>query len=142
MRSLGDDKKAQYEIAHVQNYVWIKKKDLIVYGCYSGSNRNYEKGCQRTFIGLVGTGNRETQAKWRNLQFECEKMDFFSHEYGNWVCAIMKKRVKKRVVGTIIQVGSLKKLDAPSISIADYNELNEEVDDVYFEGRTGRFALG
>lgn len=37
------------------------------------------------------------EIKWRNIPFDCDKCDLFSNTNGKWVCAIMKKRVKKKV---------------------------------------------
>jgi hypothetical protein len=61
--------------------------------------------------------NTKKEYRWRVISFECEKIDLFSNTNGKWVVAALKKKIKRKVVSTLVQVTNLKKLTGESLEI-------------------------
>jgi hypothetical protein len=108
-----------------------------VYACYSGSFREHEQQVSKTLITILDIPSKR-ETKWKNIQFESERVDFFSHEQGKWVCAVLKRKSKKKVIATILQVASMKRTEM--LDIAE-KEIPDEYEQIFFDSRQGRIAL-
>ncbi|CAK70589.1 unnamed protein product (macronuclear) [Paramecium tetraurelia] len=81
---------------------------------------------------------RNIDVKWRNIAFEIESIQIFVHTYGKWVATLIKKKQKNKVFATTLQVGNLSKTDPFEI---DEHTVNEDVENIFTELNTGKFAL-
>ncbi|CAD8054611.1 unnamed protein product [Paramecium primaurelia] len=113
----------------VKQIEWVPQTNYLAVVCYGKDIK--------TQI-FLHDYNKHIDIKWRNIAFEIDSIQIFVHTYGKWVATLIKKKQKNKVFATTLQVGNLSKMDPFEI---DEHTVNEDVENIFAELNTGKFAL-
>jgi len=92
-------KRTSIRVNNIQKFIWYERENLLVCACYPGNLRTNDDNTTRIVIIDIIT---RKEYKWKTISWELADCDLVSSETEQWICAILKKSQKKKVISTVI----------------------------------------